>query len=103
MPTPKPNPINLLKFTVGETMSGKPNRSVAKLLPGPSANIQELGGRASTATSEISRAHMLMLERGEKLNRLEDSAERMANEAQQFGGTAHQLMQKYKDKKWYQM
>lgn len=46
---------------------------------------------------------MLMLERGDKLNRLEDSAERMSNEAQQFSGTAHQLMSKYRDKKWYQL
>jgi syntaxin-binding protein 5 len=90
-------------MTVGETASGKPNRSVAKLYSGPNAQIQELGSRASTATSEVSRAHMLMVERGDKLNRLEDNAERMSNEAQQFSGTAHQLMSKYRDKKWYQL
>lgn len=89
--------------TVGETASGKPNRSVAKLIAGPNANIQDLNSRATSATNEVSRAHMLMLERGDKLNRLEDSAERMSNEAQQFGGTAHQLMSKYRDKKWYQL
>lgn len=89
-------------LTVGET-SGKPNRSVAKLIAGPNASIQELGTRATSATSEVSRAHMLMVERGDKLNRLEDNAEKMANEAQQFSGTAHQLMAKYRDKKWYQL
>jgi syntaxin-binding protein 5 len=76
---------------------------VAKLISGPNANLQELGTRATSATSEVSRAHMLMVERGEKLNRLEDNAEKMANEAQQFSGTAHQLMSKYRDKKWYQL
>lgn len=87
-------------LTVGES-SGKPNRSVAKHLPGP--NMQELGQRASSATSEISRAHMLALERGEKLSQLEERTERMHNTAQEFGGTAHNLMLKYKDKKWYQL
>lgn len=86
--------------TVGET-SGKPNRSVAKHIPGPS--LEGLGARASTATSEISRAHQLAMERGEKLSQLEDRAERMANQAQEFSGTAHSLMLKYKDKKWYQL
>lgn len=89
--------------TVGETASGRPNRSVAKLIAGPNASIQELGTRATSATSEVSRAHMLMVERGDKLNRLEDNAEKMSNEAQQFSGTAHQLMAKYRDKKWYQL
>ncbi|XP_055303970.1 syntaxin-binding protein 5 isoform X10 [Sitodiplosis mosellana] len=85
----------------GESGSGKPNRSVAKHIPGP--NLQELGSRASTAASEISRAHQLAMERGEKLSQLEDRAERMSNQAQEFSGTAHSLMQKYKDKKWYQL
>lgn len=51
----------------------------------------------------ISRAHQLALERGEKLSQLEERAERMSNQAQEFSGTAHSLMQKYKDKKWYQL
>ena len=89
------------EFLVGESGSGKPNRSVAKHIPGP--NLQELGSRASTAASEISRAHQLAVERGEKLSQLEDRAERMSNQAQEFSGTAHSLMQKYKDKKWYQL
>lgn len=65
--------------------------------------MEQLGQRTSTAASEISRAHQLAMERGEKLNMLEERAERMANEAQNFTGTAHQLMLKYKDKKWYQL
>lgn len=90
-----------MAFLVGESGSGKPNRSVAKHIPGP--NLQELGSRASTAASEISRAHQLAVERGEKLSQLEERAERMSNQAQEFSGTAHSLMQKYKDKKWYQL
>lgn len=65
--------------------------------------MDQLGQRASTATSEIARAHQMVVERGEKLSQLEDRTERMTNEAQQFSSSAHQLMLKYKDKKWYQL
>ncbi|XP_055371129.1 syntaxin-binding protein 5 isoform X3 [Condylostylus longicornis] len=82
-------------------LAGKANRSVAKHIPG--SNLEQLGQRASTATSEISRAHQLAMERGEKLNLLEERAERMSSAAQDFSGTAHSLMLKYKDKKWYQL
>ncbi|KAF5272987.1 hypothetical protein FQA39_LY07636 [Lamprigera yunnana] len=80
--------------------SGKANKSVAKHIPG---SLQELGSRATSATSEISRAHKLALERGEKLNQLEEKAERMKNEAENFSQSAHDLMLKYRDKKWYQL
>ncbi|XP_050079526.1 syntaxin-binding protein 5 isoform X2 [Anopheles maculipalpis] len=83
--------------------SGKANRSVAKHIPGPNANIQELNARTTSVTSEIGKAHQLMLERGDKLSQLEERTERMANEAQQFSSSAHLLMNKYKDKKWYQL
>ncbi|XP_060525863.1 LOW QUALITY PROTEIN: syntaxin-binding protein 5 [Cylas formicarius] len=81
--------------------SGKANKSIAKHIPG--ANLQDLGQRSSSACSEVNRAHKLMLERGEKLTQLEERAERMRNEAENFSGSAHELMLKYKDKKWYQL
>lgn len=87
---------------VGES-SGKPLRTVAKHIPGGSAQLEQLGVRASSATSEVSRAHMLVLERGDKLSKLEDNTERMHNQAAEFSSSAHQLMLKYKDKKWYQL
>ncbi|XP_046669379.1 syntaxin-binding protein 5 isoform X6 [Homalodisca vitripennis] len=83
--------------------SGRASRSVAKHIPGPSAQIQELGQRASTASNEVSRAHQMMVERGVKLGQLEDRTERMMTEAESFQNTAHNLMLKYKDKKWYQL
>lgn len=43
------------------------------------------------------------MERGDKLSQLEERTERMHNQAQEFGGTSHSLMLKYKDKKWYQL
>lgn len=89
-------------FAVGES-SGRASRSVAKHIPGPSGQIQELNQRATSASSEVSRAHMLMVERGQKLGQLEDRTERMMNEAENFQSGAHNLMLKYKDKKWYQL
>lgn len=62
-----------------------------------------MGQRVTSTTSEINKAHKLMIERGEKLSQLEDKAERMRNEAENFQSTAHDLMLKYKDKKWYQL
>ncbi|XP_075228218.1 syntaxin-binding protein tomosyn [Lycorma delicatula] len=83
--------------------SGSASRSVAKHIPGPSANIEQLGQRAVTASNEVSRAHKMMVERGEKLGELEERTQRMMTEADQFSSSAHQLMCKYKDKKWYQL
>ncbi|XP_057661872.1 syntaxin-binding protein 5 isoform X5 [Diorhabda carinulata] len=80
--------------------SGKPSKAVAKHIPG---NMPELSQRATTAISDVSRAHKLMMERGDKLNQLEDRAEKMRNEAENFSSSAHELMLKYKDKKWYQL
>ncbi|VVC88074.1 unnamed protein product [Leptidea sinapis] len=79
--------------------SGKPNRTVAKHFPA----AEGLQARASTATGEIARAHQMAVERGDKLSQLEDKAERMHSQASEFSSSAHQLMLKYKDKKWYQL
>jgi syntaxin-binding protein 5 len=46
---------------------------------------------------------MLAIERGEKLGQLEDKTEKMSADAEKFSSAAHQLMLKYKDKKWYQL
>ncbi|CAH2210287.1 jg3099 [Pararge aegeria aegeria] len=61
-------------LSVGEN-SGKPNRAVAKHIPGPS--LDALGARAGAAAGEVARAHQLVLERGDKLSQLEDRTERM--------------------------
>lgn len=46
---------------------------------------------------------MALNERGDKLSALEDRTARMANEAENFSSAAHQLMVKYRDRKWYQL
>ena len=49
-----------------------------------------------------SQLFQLLNERGEKLAGLGDKTEDMSLQAQAFSDAAHQLMLKYKDKKWYQ-
>ncbi|PNF18349.1 Syntaxin-binding protein 5 [Cryptotermes secundus] len=83
--------------------SGRASRSVAKLIPGPSANIEAMGQRVTSVTGDIARTHQLVVERGEKLGQLEERTQRMMSEAENFSHSAHSLMLKYRDKKWYQL
>jgi len=41
-------------------------------------------------------------ERGEHLEKLEDRTARMMDESESFRNISSQLLNKYKDKKWYQ-
>ena len=63
----------------------------------------QLQAKGVSSTTEVGKAKMAMIERGQKLNELEDRTEAMANEAKQYASTAHSLMQSYKSKKWYQL
>ncbi|XP_042869439.1 syntaxin-binding protein 5-like isoform X1 [Penaeus japonicus] len=83
--------------------SGKGSRSVAKHLPGSTAQLEALNIRAGTVTGEIAKTRMQLVERGQKLGELEERTGRMMTDAETFSSTAHQLMQRYKDKKWYQL
>ncbi|ELU03639.1 hypothetical protein CAPTEDRAFT_91323 [Capitella teleta] len=82
----------------GEEGSGKASKTIAKYTAGM-ANAQE---RAAAGCSEIAKAKMLALERGEKLGELEDRTAQMRLEAEAYSQTSHQLMAKFRDKKWYQ-
>ena len=44
-----------------------------------------------------------MVERGQKLNEIEDQMENMSNEAKQYAQTSQALKNMYKNKKWYQL
>ncbi|XP_012528966.1 syntaxin-binding protein 5 isoform X11 [Monomorium pharaonis] len=80
--------------------SGRASRTVAKHIPGPNEALRE---RVASATGEVNMAHQMVVERGEKLSQLEDRTARMMSEAETFSQSAHGLMLKYKDKKWYQL
>ena len=90
---------DIILITVGES-SGRASRTVAKHIPGPNEALRE---RVSSATGEVNMAHQMVLERGEKLSQLEERTARMMSEAENFSTSAHGLMLKYKDKKWYQL
>lgn len=81
--------------------AGKASAAVAKHIPG--ASMAHLQSKSISSGSEISKAKMAAIERGQKLNELEDRTEQMANEAKQYATTANSLLHKYKDKKWYQL
>ena len=44
-----------------------------------------------------------MVERGQKLNEIEDQMENMSNEAKLYAQNAQALKNMYKNKKWYQL
>ena len=44
-----------------------------------------------------------MVERGQKLNEIEDQMENMSNEAKMYAQNAQALKNMYKNKKWYQL
>uniref|UniRef100_A0A224Z9T9 Syntaxin-binding protein 5-like n=1 Tax=Rhipicephalus zambeziensis TaxID=60191 RepID=A0A224Z9T9_9ACAR len=82
--------------------SGKPLKTVARHIPGSTGNMDAMRAQAGTLAGEVMRARQGLTERGEALTQLEERTARMMSEAESFANTTHQLMNKYKDKKWYQ-
>lgn len=85
----------------GETTSGKPSRSLAQHIPGP-GGIEGVKGAASGVAGDLARARLALDERGQKLGELEDRTAAMLASADSFSKQAHEMMIKYKEKKWYQ-
>ncbi|XP_064488140.1 syntaxin-binding protein 5-like isoform X2 [Ornithodoros turicata] len=82
--------------------SGKASKALARHIPGNAANVDAIRAQAGTLSGELLRARQGLTERGEALSQLEERTGRMMTEAESFANTTHQLMNKYKDKKWYQ-
>ncbi|KAM5283446.1 syntaxin-binding protein 5 isoform 3-T3 [Hipposideros larvatus] len=85
----------------GESASGKASRSLAQHIPGP-GGIEGVKGAASGVVGELARARLALDERGQKLGDLEERTAAMLSSAESFSKHAHEMMLKYKDKKWYQ-
>uniref|UniRef100_H0X147 Syntaxin-binding protein 5 n=1 Tax=Otolemur garnettii TaxID=30611 RepID=H0X147_OTOGA len=85
----------------GESSSGKASRSLAQHIPGP-GGIEGVKGAASGVVGELARARLALDERGQKLGDLEERTAAMLSSAESFSKHAHEMMLKYKDKKWYQ-
>ena len=85
---------------VGEA-SGKASKGTAKTIPGASA-MARANSEAAGSVSEIGRAKMAAVERGEKLSELDERTAQMAIAAQDYASHASALANKYRDRKWYQ-
>eukprot|EP00079_Xenopus_tropicalis_P031385 XP_017945156.1 PREDICTED: syntaxin-binding protein 5-like isoform X2 [Xenopus tropicalis] len=85
----------------GEATAGKASRSLAQHIPGP-GGIEGVKGAASGVAGDLHRARIALDERGQRLGELEDTTAAMMSSAEAFSKHAHELMLKYKDKKWYQ-
>nr|XP_033795477.1 syntaxin-binding protein 5 isoform X2 [Geotrypetes seraphini] len=85
----------------GESAAGKPPRSLAQHIPGP-GGIEGVKGAATGVAGELARARLALDERGQKLGELEERTAAMLSSADAFSKHAHEMMLKYKDKKWYQ-
>ncbi|XP_068577711.1 syntaxin-binding protein 5 isoform X4 [Cebidichthys violaceus] len=86
----------------GETGAGKASRSLAQHIPGP-GGMEGMKGAASGVVGDLARARIALDERGQKLGELEDRTAAMMSSADSFSKHAHDMMLKYKDKKWYQL
>lgn len=95
----------------GECSAGKPSRGVAKHI-GTAAGaaggstvsgMDKLKGAAvGTMGHDMRMAREGLDERGEKLSEIEDRTLNLMNQSENYAQAAHQLAQKFKDKKWYQ-
>uniref|UniRef100_A0A4W2FKV7 Syntaxin binding protein 5L n=1 Tax=Bos indicus x Bos taurus TaxID=30522 RepID=A0A4W2FKV7_BOBOX len=85
----------------GEATAGKASRSLAQHIPGP-GGIEGMKGAAGGVMGELTRARIALDERGQRLGELEEKTAGMMTSAEAFSKHAHELMLKYKDKKWYQ-
>lgn len=81
--------------------SGKASKSVARHIPG-NVNIEHMRSQTSTLAGELAKARQGLTERGEALTQLEERTGKMMTEADCYATTTHQLMIKYRDRKWYQ-
>ncbi|KAM8975261.1 syntaxin-binding protein 5-like isoform 3-T3 [Pelodytes ibericus] len=85
----------------GEATAGKASRSLAQHIPGQ-GGLEGVKGAATGVAADLHRARVALDERGQKLGELEDRTAGMMSSAEAFSKHAHELMLKYKDKKWYQ-
>uniref|UniRef100_A0A8C5PBK7 Syntaxin-binding protein 5-like n=1 Tax=Leptobrachium leishanense TaxID=445787 RepID=A0A8C5PBK7_9ANUR len=85
----------------GEATAGKASRSLAQHIPGQ-GGLEGVKGAATGVAADLYRARIGLDERGQRLGELEERTAGMMSSAEAFSKHAHELMLKYKDKKWYQ-
>ncbi|XP_062984489.1 syntaxin-binding protein 5-like [Elgaria multicarinata webbii] len=85
----------------GEATAGKASHSLAQHIPG-SGRVESMKGAAGGAIGDLARARLALDERGQKLGELDEKTAGMMTSAEAFSKHAHEVMLKYKGKKWYQ-
>ncbi|XP_020776056.1 syntaxin-binding protein 5-like isoform X2 [Boleophthalmus pectinirostris] len=85
----------------GEAAAGKASRSLAQHIPGQ-GGMEGMKVAASGVVGDLARARIALDERGQRLGELEERTALMMTSAESFSKHAHEIMLKYKDKKWYQ-
>lgn len=63
----------------------------------------EAAARAQAAQSQMSKNMAAMIERGEKIEEMDNKARELNEQAKTYGDLASQLKKNMKDKKWYQL
>lgn len=63
----------------------------------------EAKAKAEGAQSEMSKAMSALIERGEKIERMDQKTKELQAEAKTFGDLASRLKDEVKNKKWYQL
>jgi len=86
----------------GECQAGKASRGVAKHISSGTGLDRLKGAAVGSMGHEMRLAREGLDERGEKLGEIEDKTLQMLNQSESYSQAAHQLAQKFKDKKWYQ-
>lgn len=87
--------------------SGKASRGVAKHFSTSGSTVASgmdklRSAAVGTMGHDLRVAREGLDERGEKLGEIEDRTLQMMNQSESYAQSAHQLAQKFKDKKWYQ-
>lgn len=70
---------------------------------GKAAAAVAAAAKAQAAQSDMSRAMSALVERGQKIEHMDDKARELNAEAKTFGDLARQLKGEMKNKKWYQL
>ncbi|KAL3915592.1 MAG: hypothetical protein SGILL_005578 [Bacillariaceae sp.] len=63
----------------------------------------EASAKAESAQSQMSKNMAAMIERGEKIEEMDDKARQINEQAKEYGNFASQLKNQMKNKKWYQL
>jgi hypothetical protein len=64
---------------------------------------EEATAKAETAQAQMSKNMAALVERGEKIENLDQKTQELQDEAKTFKGLATQLKDQLKNKKWYQV